>query len=120
MNVAFRKYRSTHPETDLVVVEPDRADEKLFFTNIFSFASRQALCDHAYRLTRKDLVQHADKLDETLSRHGMSLNRQVLAQEERSLLDSLGEQWFGGSEVSRHLSRVLDDLQWELDRRNSA
>lgn len=116
MNVAFRKYRETHPTTDLLLVEPDRGDEEMFFTNIFSFASRIALCDHAYRLTRMDLLNRADELDETLARHGMSLNRRLLEQRSRSLQDSLNAEWSGHSKVGRNLSRVLDDLEWELDR----
>jgi predicted acylesterase/phospholipase RssA len=116
MNVAFRKYRETHPETDLLLVEPNRGDEEIFFTNIFSFASRNALCDHAYRLTRMDLLNRADELDETLSRHGMSLDRELLKQKSRSLQDSLNAEWYGHSTVGRNLSRILDDLEWELDR----
>lgn len=116
MNVAFRKYRETHPETDLLLVEPNRGDEEIFFTNIFSFASRNALCDHAYRLTRLDLLNRADELDETLSRHGMNLDRELLEQQSRSLQDSLNAEWSGHSTVGRNLSRILDDLEWELDR----
>jgi predicted acylesterase/phospholipase RssA len=116
MNVAFRKYRETHPETDLLLVEPNRGDEEIFFTNIFSFASRNALCDHAYRLTRLDLLNRADELDETLSRHGLSLDRELLKQKSRSLTDSLNAEWSGHSTVGRNLSRILDDLEWELDR----
>ncbi|MDH3788932.1 MAG: patatin-like phospholipase family protein [Xanthomonadales bacterium] len=116
MNVAFRKYRETHPETDLMLVEPNRGDEEIFFTNIFSFASRNALCDHAYRLTRMDLLRRADELDETLARHGLSLDRELLQQHSRSLQDSLNAEWSGHSKVGRNLSRILDDLEWELDR----
>ena len=116
MNVAFRKYRETHPATDLMLVEPNRGDEEIFFTNIFSFASRIALCDHAYRLTRMDLLNRADELDETLSRHGMSLDRELLKKKSRSLQDSLNAEWSGHSQVGRNLSRILDDLEWELDR----
>jgi predicted acylesterase/phospholipase RssA len=116
MNVAFRKYRETHPETDLMLVEPNRGDEEIFFTNIFSFASRNALCDHAYRLTRMDLLRRADELDETLARHGLSLDRELLQQHSWSLQDSLNAEWSGHSKVGRNLSRILDDLEWELDR----
>lgn len=116
MNVAFRKYRETHPATDLLLVEPNRGDDEIFFTNIFSFASRNALCDHAYRLTRMDLLNRADELDDVLSRHGMSLDRELLQQTSRSLQDSLNSEWSGHSTVGRNLSRVLDDLEWELDR----
>lgn len=119
MNVAFRKYRETHPATELLLVEPNRGDDEIFFTNIFSFASRVALCDHAYRLTRLDLLNRADELEEMLSRHGMSLNRDVLKHQDRSLQDSLNAEWSGHSKVGRNLSRVLDNLEWELDRRAS-
>ncbi|MBT8048701.1 MAG: hypothetical protein HKN57_11115 [Xanthomonadales bacterium] len=117
MNVAFRKYRETHPATDLLLVEPNRGDDEIFFTNIFSFSSRVALCDHAYRLTRMDLLSRADELDETLSRHGLSLNRKVLQQTGRSLQDSLNAEWSGHSQLGRNLSRILDDLEWALERR---
>ena len=117
MNVAFRKYRETHPSTDLFLVEPNRGDDEIFFTNIFSFSSRVALCDHAYRLTRLDLLNRADELDATLSRHGMYLDRDVLALTNRSLQDSLNAEWSGHSEVGRRLARTLDDLEWELQRR---
>jgi len=120
MTVAFRKYRETHPATDLLLVEPNRGDEEIFFTNIFSFSSRVALCDHAYRQTRMDLRKRADELDEVLSRYDMGLNREVLKQSNRSLLDSLNAEWSGHSQIGRDLSRVLDDLEWELDRLASA
>lgn len=116
MNVAFMKYRESYPASDLLVVEPDRGDEELFFTNIFSFASRNALCDHAYRRTREDLRQHADLLDHALQRHGLSLNHRVLNQRGRSLMDSLSEQWYGHTDVGRTLSRALEDLEYALAR----
>lgn len=119
MNVAFRKYRETHPSTDLFLVEPNRGDDEIFFTNIFSFSSRVALCDHAYRQTRLDLLNRADELDATLSRHGMRLDRDVLALRDRSLQDSLNAEWSGHSEVGRRLARALDDLDWELQQRAS-
>ena len=116
MNVAFRKYRRSHAEADLVLIEPNKSDEEIFFTNIFSFDSRQALCNHAYRITRRDLLSQADQFDQILERHKLKLNRDILKETDRTLLDSLDEQWFGHSPVSRQLSQILDDLEWELDK----
>jgi predicted acylesterase/phospholipase RssA len=117
MNVAFKKYRRSHPDADLLLIEPNQSDEQIFFTNIFSFASRSALCDHAYQTTRKDLLQRADQLDRALERHGMKINRETLAEENRSLNDSVGEAWFGSSQTSRQLSQALDDLEIALAER---
>jgi predicted acylesterase/phospholipase RssA len=120
MNVAFKKYTRSHPEADLVLVEPNRSDEEVFFTNIFSFASRNALCDHAFRTTRLDLLDNADQFEAILERHGMCLNRDLLDVQDRSLSDSLNEDSFGHTRATRQLSRALDDLEWELKKRASS
>jgi predicted acylesterase/phospholipase RssA len=117
MNVALEKYSRTHPGADIVLVQPHRGDEAIFFTNIFSFASRRALCDHAYRRTRANLRQKADLIEPCLNRHGLSLNRARLEDPDRSLLDSLNDSWFASTNTSRTLSQALDDLEWALSRR---
>ena len=117
MNVAFKKYRRSHESADLLLVEPNKSDEEIFFTNIFSFSGRRALCDHAYRITRRDLLSRADELDTLLERHGLSVDREALADQERSLEDSIGNARFGRSEVSRRLTQALDELEWQLEKR---
>jgi predicted acylesterase/phospholipase RssA len=119
MKVGFAKYRESHPGTDLVLLEPNQGDEHMFFTNVFSFSSRNALCDHAYRVTRQDLLNRADALDQILEKHGMKINREILADQDRSLKQSLDEGYFGRSSVSRKLSLALDELQEELQKRAS-
>ncbi len=117
MKVGFTKYRESHPGTDLVLVEPNQVDEQIFFTNAFSFSSRNALCDHAYRSTRLDLLQRADELDVILNKHGMRVNREALADTDRTLEQSLSEGYYGRSRVSRDLSQVLDELDNQLKKR---
>ncbi|MEJ8566811.1 patatin-like phospholipase family protein [Elongatibacter sediminis] len=117
MNIGFRNYRESHPGTDFVLVEPDQGDEEIFFTNIFSFASRTALCDHAYRVTKDNLRRRADEIESVLARHGMHLDRDVLEQRDKSLADSLGEAFHGHSPVSRQLGQALEDLECALRKR---
>jgi predicted acylesterase/phospholipase RssA len=117
MNVALEKYTRTHPGADIILVQPHRGDEAIFFTNIFSFASRQALCDHAYRRTRANLKQKAEQIEPCLNRHGLSLNLAMLEDPDRSLLESLNDAWFASTNTARTLSQTLDDLEWALSRR---
>lgn len=119
MKVGFTKYRDSHPGSNLILLEPNRGDEAMFFTNVFSFSSRNALCDHAYRVTRKGLLAEADALDEILKPHGMRIDRAVLQDQERSLKDSLDEGVYGRSPVLRKLARALDDLQFQIKKRAS-
>ena len=57
MTVGISKYRNQYPGADVVLFEPDADDSEIFFTNIFSYATRQRLCEHAYRRTRRDLLK---------------------------------------------------------------
>ena len=119
MKVGFKKYRKSHPGSDLMLLEPNQGDEVMFFTNVFSFSSRNALCDHAYRVTRLDLRNRADELDSMLKEHGITVNREILEDPDRTLDDSLSEGFYGRTGVSHKLSRALDELQHQVKKRAS-
>ncbi len=115
MEASFKKYYRSHPFADLLLVEPDRGDEEFFFTNIFSYASRKALCEHAYQVTRQDLYARRDKIGPLLEKRGMSLRLDLLLDEERSLEHSIGEGNSSHAPVARNLSHILDDLDNALN-----
>jgi predicted acylesterase/phospholipase RssA len=115
MQVGFAKYRNTHPEADLLLLEPDRDDEEIFFTNIFSYASRAALAEHAYQSTREDLRRRADELNVILGHYDMQLDREALADESRTLLESINHSLESHTRVSRSLSRTLDRLEEQIE-----
>jgi hypothetical protein len=114
MDVGFKKYRTSHPSADLLLVEPERNDQELFFTNVFSFASRTALCEHAFQVTRMDLRRRARDLEPILARFDLSLNRERLDDDDRCLLDSINHDLTGHARVGRDLSTVLDELEETL------
>ena len=115
MEAGFRKYFSSHPAADLLLMEPDRDDEEVFFTNIFSYADRKALCEHAYQASRRDMLARADVLCPILERRGMSLNMDLLKDKNRTLDKSIGEGQISHAPVARSLSSVLEDLDDLLD-----
>jgi len=115
MEAGFKKYYSSHPVADLVLLEPDRGDEEIFFTNIFSYADRQALCEHAYQATRRDLYARRAELAPILERHDMCLHLDLLEDEERSLEESIGEGHASHAPVVRNLCHVLDELDNFMD-----
>jgi len=115
----FKKYEHTHPDADLILIEPECEDTSLFFSNIFSFKNRQDVCDHAYRATRRHLHSRADDLEPVLARHGLRLRTDVLA-DERSLYDDSSTPGSPESAstagVLRETDQVLDRLDAVLDR----
>ena len=110
MQVGFAKYQSSHPRASLLLVEPNREDETIFFTNIFSYRSRNALCEHAYQATRADLRARAEELEPVLAGYGLGLNIDMLNDLDRSLSDSIDHEVESHTRTSRKLARTLDEL----------
>ena len=119
----FKKYAHTHPDADLILIEPECDDTHLFFSNIFSFKNRHDICEHAYQATRRHLRSRADELQPILERHGLWLRRDVL-DAPHSLYDTApserdhAPQRSASSmmEVLRETSDTLDRLDVLLDR----
>lgn len=85
MAVGMSKYESQYRDADVVLFEPDPDDSTIFFTNIFSYATRRQVCEHAYQRTRADLLQRRDELQPILARHGIRMRIDRLAQPQRRL-----------------------------------
>ena len=90
IKVSLDKYADRYADVDLLLIEPDRGDEDIFFTNVFSFSSRRKLVEHAYTAARNQLRGYQDELDKMLSPYGYRLRRELLANNSHTLEDSLG------------------------------
>ena len=86
MQASFARYAHEYRGLDIVMFEPDRSDTELFFTNIFSYASRRRVCEHAYQRTRADLWARRASLGPILARHGVTLKLDVLEDHTRTLV----------------------------------
>jgi predicted acylesterase/phospholipase RssA len=111
IQVGMAKYAQQYDQVDQLVLEPNADDAEMFFTNVFSYSSRQRVCEHAYRSTLADLSQRREQLTPVLSRHGLRLRENVLDHESISLRDSLAPRRARRTETTAQLGRALDDLQ---------
>ena len=114
----FRDYAHRFPDADVILVEPDLEDPSLFFSNIFSFSNRHAVCERAYRSTRAELRRRRREMHAKLWRHGLSLNEEVLEDEERTLFGRLrpaSERPHGENAFDR-AHDALDRLDHVLER----
>jgi predicted acylesterase/phospholipase RssA len=90
MTVGMAAYAKRFPKASLVLFEPQPDDYRMFFTNIFSFASRKELVEYAYNATRRDLLRRYDELAPVFARHGIRLRRHVLTDDTRTVWDGVG------------------------------
>ncbi|WP_414474421.1 patatin-like phospholipase family protein [Microvirga sp. M2] len=112
MQVALSGYGRDFPNADVLLFEPRRDDAEMFFTNIFSYADRHSLSEHAYQATRADLRNRFDELAPIFARHGVELDRSVLADPARTLAAS-GIQF--SSQDAKALSQATSHLRQTLD-----
>lgn len=112
LELGFKHYERDHPDTDIVLIEPDQRDAELFFANTFSYRQRREMAEHAYQQTRALLKLRAGRLAPQLARHGINIDHTALADPQRRLIDTRMKP--ADSAVAARLHRVLDELQRRL------
>jgi NTE family protein len=121
MAVGMERYAKEFPDADVVLFEPAQDDAVIFFANIFSYSDRRRLADHAYRHTLAELSRRVDELDPILRRHGIELDRAVLANFDKGLHSTpsqTGVLWDSVAPLERTLNRLETALRRESRRRS--
>ncbi|HET6263907.1 MAG TPA: patatin-like phospholipase family protein [Usitatibacter sp.] len=111
MAAGIAKYQTQYPHSDVVLFQPESDDGEIFFTNIFSYASRQRVCEHAYARTRRDLLKRERELAPVLARHGIRYRHAVLEDSHRKLAVDLRRGRFGRGELATAASDLHGTLQ---------
>jgi predicted acylesterase/phospholipase RssA len=109
MQIGMATYRQRYPNSDRLLFEPDRDDELMFFTNVFRYAERRRLANHAYQQTRRDLLLHAAALAPLLQRHSIALRFDRLTDAKRTFDTCVAGMHFGTATTS-NLNHTLDHL----------
>ncbi|MBT9466596.1 patatin-like phospholipase family protein [Hydrogenophaga sp.] len=112
LELGMKNYERLYPGSDIVLIEPDQRDAKLFTANTFSYRQRRELAEHAYQQTRKLLLERQAELAPKLARHGVTLNLASLRNPDLRLVNepSVPAQ----TTLGRQLHATLDDLQRQL------
>ncbi|HEY7741202.1 MAG TPA: patatin-like phospholipase family protein [Steroidobacteraceae bacterium] len=111
MQVGVASYHDRFPRAEIVLLEPDRGDRRMFFANVFRYADRRRLVDHAFDCTRRDLSRRARELAPVLARHGLALDRKALTDPSRSFHGALERQRHADRKVAHNLTAALDRLE---------
>ncbi len=117
MQVGMAAYAQRYPDRDVVLFEPGADDSRMFFTYIFSFAARKAICERAYRITRADLLKRFDELSTVFKGHGIRLCREVLEDPTRDVWSGLEDAPDHTTSVTQTLDHLLARLEAYVDNR---
>lgn len=110
LELGFKQYERSYPDTDIVLIEPDQRDAELFFANTFSYRQRRELAEHAYQQTRQMLRTRRAQLAPRLARHGVRIDTDALDDTARQLLRPLRS----ANAAAQRLHATLDELQARL------
>jgi predicted acylesterase/phospholipase RssA len=113
VQVGFAKYAQQYPQTDQLVFEPDEDDGEMFFTNVFSYSSRERVCELAFRNTLDDLSRRRRQLAPMLRRHGLRLRMDVLDDDACSVMQGIGPAP-RHTDATARLERALDEIEGRL------
>lgn len=124
LNLGISSYERLYPEADVLLLEPPRDDHEDFFSNIFSFSSRRATCEHAYDATRRSLLARRETLAPMLARHGLELDVDFLHDETANVWASVGlpelatgaAEERAGAEAENGTGRVSQEIEALLAR----
>jgi NTE family protein len=107
LELGMKGYAQTHPNTDILLLEPDHRDAEMFLANTFSWSQRRALAEHAYQRTREMLRSQRTAMAAQLAPHGVTIDHAALDDEQRCLI---GKARRGGARTARALKKLEETL----------
>jgi NTE family protein len=117
LELGLKGYAESHPQTDIVLFEPDHRDPEMFLANTFSVSQRRLLAEHAYQRTREVLRSRRSTLGTQLARHGVTILAAVLDDPDRRLVGR--RRRVTGTRTARALRR-LDEVLHDLETTTAA
>ena len=114
LELGIAGYATSHPDTDVLLFEPDQRDPEMFLANTFGYAQRRWLAEHAYQRTRADLRRRRSTLRARLARHGVRLDDAALDDPTRRLVARRAAPSNRAAAALRRLDEVLHDLERAL------
>ena len=116
LRIGLARYASRFPNADLVLLEPGADEYEMFFSNVFSFRSRRAICERGYESTRRDLLDRYDEIAPIVAAHGLELRLDVLEDTHRSLAPVAGVDR-GPRVKADRVMKALDHTLTRLEQR---
>jgi hypothetical protein len=111
MALGISKYRTLYRKSDVLLFEPPPGDSEVFFTSVFSYRGRRAVCEHAYENTRRDLARRARELRPVLARHGLRLREEMLKRPRAMRMQGAGRRPAGLRATAAELGDTLGHLR---------
>lgn len=129
----IKQLRQTHPDVDIILIEPRSDDYEMHFHNIMHFSARLTIAQHGYESVTSAMAEDYPDHMEILARHGIQLNRRFMSEEMaairksdydpamvRALLEkrplAANETASKNGQIMKHLDQALNKLDLALEQ----
>ncbi len=84
----IKQIRRSHPEVDIILIEPKPEDFQMFFYNIMRYSARLIVAQHGFESVTLDLARDYQYYKQALARHGIPITRRLVIEEFKEISDS--------------------------------
>lgn len=84
----IKQLRRTHPEVDIILIEPRPEDYQMFFYNIMRYSARLIVARHGFESVTMDLAVDYAYYKQVLARHGIPISRRLVIEEMAKIVES--------------------------------
>ena len=108
----IKNLKVKYPDVDIILIQPEWNDERMFSSNPMYFSSRLELAEHGFETVTKGLLENIGFYQQTLQRHGIELHTDLIARELNAV-----HQTEGDTQILNELIAHPEQLRAELSRR---
>lgn len=84
----IKQLRRSHPEVDIILIEPRPEDYQMFFHNIMHYSARLRVAQHGFESVSLDLAVDYAYYKQVLARHGIPISRRLVIEELAEIIES--------------------------------
>jgi predicted acylesterase/phospholipase RssA len=106
-----KTWEQRYPDVDIVLIEPEPADELMFQTSMMSFASRVEIARHGFESVTMQLAGEYSRYQEVAERHGLDIS----AKRVRQVVEHFDEEISGVSAWRKILEGTTGALLRQAD-----
>ena len=84
----IKNLKVKYPDVDIILIQPEWNDERMFSHNPMYYNSRLVLAEHGFTTVTRGLIEHYDYYEQVLERHGIQPHTELV----RHKLETLRKQ----------------------------
>jgi hypothetical protein len=84
----LKQLRRSHPEVDIILIEPHPDDYQMFFYNIMRYSARLTIAEHGFESVTLGLTEDYSHYKEILARHAIPITRRLVSEELTEIQDA--------------------------------